>query len=70
MRYRWVERNRCRDKDNISGFGRKVIQDALVRCGVLPDDGWAWVLGVSDSFDVSRKNPRIEVELEEVGGND
>ncbi len=39
MEYLWVEPNRRRDKDNISSFGRKVIQDALVQYGVLKDDG-------------------------------
>ena len=45
MEYLWVEPNRRRDKDNISSFGRKVIQDALVQCGVLKDDGWKYVVG-------------------------
>lgn len=31
MEYTWVERNRRRDKDNISAYGRKIIQDALVK---------------------------------------
>lgn len=35
MRYRWFEKDRRRDLDNVSSFGRKVIQDALVECGVL-----------------------------------
>lgn len=32
MEYTWVEPNKRRDMDNISSFGRKVIQDALVQC--------------------------------------
>lgn len=35
MEYTWIEPSRRRDKDNISSFGRKVIQDALVSAGVL-----------------------------------
>lgn len=35
MDYVWFEPNRRRDKDNISSFGRKVIQDGLVRAGIL-----------------------------------
>ena len=31
MVYRWYEKDRRRDKDNICAFGRKVIQDALVK---------------------------------------
>ena len=66
MHYRWVEPNRKRDKDNISSFGRKCIQDALVRAKYLPGDGWAHITGFTDSFDVDAKHPRIEIEFEEV----
>ena len=68
MEYLWVEPNKRRDKDNISSFGRKVIQDALVQCGVLKDDGWEYVVGFSDKFDVDKKNPRIEVLIREADG--
>lgn len=67
MLYQWYEPNKRRDKDNISSFGRKVIQDALVRCGVLQNDGWANIGGFSDEFYVDKKNPRIEVKIWEVG---
>ena len=40
MEYVWFEKNKRRDLDNISSFGRKVIQDALVNRGVLKNDGW------------------------------
>lgn len=66
MEYTWIEPSRRRDKDNISSFGRKVIQDALVQCGVLKDDGWRNVVGFSDRFEVDKKNPRIEVLIREV----
>lgn len=66
MRYCWYEPNRKRDLDNISSYGRKVIQDALVHCGVLHNDGWRQIVGFSDRFYVDRKEPRIEVEIIEV----
>ena len=66
MHYVWIEPNRKRDKDNVSSFGRKVIQDALVKGGYLPGDGWEHIEGFTDSFEVDRKNPRIEVTFEEV----
>lgn len=66
MRYMWYEPNKKRDKDNISGFGHKVIQDALVQCGVLKNDGWKEIVGYHDEFACDKKNPRIEVELIEV----
>lgn len=66
MRYTWYERNRRRDKDNVSSFGRKVIQDGLVKAGVLDNDGWAHIEGFSDVFLVDRKRPCVEVEILEV----
>lgn len=66
MEYTWIEPSRRRDKDNISSFGRKVIQDALVQCGVLRDDGWRHVVGFSDRFEVNKDNPRIEVLIKEI----
>lgn len=66
MEYLWVEPNRRRDLDNISSFGRKVIQDALVGSGVLKNDGWKHVVGFSDRFEVDADNPHIEVLIREV----
>ena len=63
MVYKWYEKDRRRDLDNISSYGRKVIQDALVQCKVLPDDGWKYVTGFTDEFYIDKKCPRIEVEL-------
>lgn len=66
LRYHFYEPNKRRDLDNISGFAHKVIQDALVQCGVLTGDGWANITGYTDTFSVDKQHPRIEVELEEV----
>lgn len=66
MRYRWYEKNKRRDLDNISSFGRKVIQDALVQAHTLENDGWKNIIQFSDEFFVDANNPRIEVDIEEV----
>ena len=66
MTYRWYEPDRRRDLDNISSFGRKVIQDALVDTHVLKNDGWKEIKGFRDEFYIDKKNPRIEVEIEVV----
>lgn len=68
MEYTWVEKNKRRDLDNIT-FGRKIIQDSLVKAGILKDDGWKYILGFSDRFQVDRENPRIEVIIKEVEKN-
>jgi len=64
--YHWVEPSRRRDKDNISGYGRKLIQDALVKAGVLKNDGWNDIVNSYDSYGIDRKHPRIEVTICEV----
>ena len=66
--YTFFEPNRRRDKDNISGFAHKVIQDALVGCGIIEDDGWEQIAGWTDSFALDKDRPRIEVTLIEVKG--
>lgn len=65
MHYTWYERNQRRDMDNVSSYGRKVIQDALVEGGYLANDGWKDIAGFTDDFAVDKTNPRIEVEIEE-----
>lgn len=58
--------NRRRDKDNISGFAHKVIQDALVNSKVLVNDGWDNIEGFSDYFKIDKHDPHIEVSLIEM----
>ena len=57
---------RKRDLDNISAFAHKVIQDGLVQCGLLANDGWKNIVGYSDDFYVDKDNPRIEILIREV----
>lgn len=64
MSYTWYEKDRRRDKDNVA-FARKFIQDALVKAGTIPNDGWKEIEGFDDTFLVDAKNPRIEVEIVE-----
>ena len=63
IRFTWIEPNMRRDKDNIRA-GAKFILDALVKAGVLENDGWNQVGELSDSYFVNKSNPRIVVELE------
>lgn len=67
LKYDFYEPNKKRDLDNISSFGHKVIQDSLVKTGVLKNDGWNEITGYLDQFYCDTKNPRIEVTIVEVG---
>ena len=64
LHYTFYEPTKRRDLDNIAATAHKFIQDALVRSGVIPDDGWKYVRGFSDNFQVDKKEPRIEILIE------
>ena len=64
LHYTFFEANRKRDLDNISATAHKFVQDALVKAGILENDGWNYIRGFTDAFAVDAKNPRIEVEIE------
>ena len=66
LEYHFYEPNARRDKDNISGYFHKIFQDALVHAGILENDGWKEIDGMSDYFHIDQKSPRIEVEIWEV----
>ena len=64
--YHFFERDRRRDKSNVSGYARKLIEDSLVKCGVLRNDGWKEIDDYKDHFAVDKARPRIEVTITEV----
>lgn len=67
IEYHWYEPNRRRDKDNIA-FAKKFIQDALVKAGVLGNDGWQEIVSFEDKFGVDKENPRVEIVIEKSNG--
>ena len=44
--------------------GAKFILDALVRQQRIVNDSQKWVTQLTDSYDVDKMNPRIEVTIE------
>lgn len=61
----YFRKNQRYDPDNIAA-AKKFILDGLVAAGVLPNDGWAQVAGWSESWEVDKDNPRVEVIIKEV----
>lgn len=59
----YYEPNKRRDPDNISGFARKVIFDALVDAGILKDDGQDEIERIVESWGIDKKDPCIIVEI-------
>ena len=53
--------------------GRKFVQDALVRCKVLQNDGWKEIASFADDWAVDKARPRVEIEIveteDDVGGD-
>lgn len=64
LHFIWREPNKRRDPDNIAAGGRKFILDALVREGIIQDDGWKQIAGWYDRFEVRKKNPGVYVTIE------
>lgn len=60
----WVEKNHRRDLDNVA-FGKKFIQDGLIKAGILSNDTHHEISGFSDSFSYDSKHPRIIITIEE-----
>jgi Holliday junction resolvase RusA-like endonuclease len=65
VHFMWFEPNKRRDLDNIR-YGAKFILDGLREAGKIPNDGWAWVVGMSDEWFVDKAYPRVEVTITEL----
>jgi Holliday junction resolvase RusA-like endonuclease len=62
LKITWYEENKKRDCDNIC-FAAKFIQDALVKVGIIPNDGQKYINALEHEVLIDRTSPRIEVEL-------
>ena len=67
LRFRWFERDRRRDPDNVAA-AKKLVMDGLVKAGVLKGDGWKFVQSWTDSFDVVPERPGVAVTIHHYGG--
>lgn len=65
IRFTWQESGRHRDPDNFSSAGKKFVLDALVKAGVLKNDGWHEIAGWSDAWCVDKAKPGVLVLMEE-----
>lgn len=55
-----------RDRMNVFSFADKVIEDALQRCNVIPDDGPEIVDNTTHTFEFTKGKPEIEVWIQEL----
>ena len=63
--FAWYSKNRRADPDNIR-YAAKHILDGLQMAKILPNDNQQWIRGFRDTFDIDKKNPRVEVTLSEI----
>ena len=62
----WYCKNKRKDPDNIE-FSIKFILDGLQASGVLVNDGWNQINSICHVFKIDKKNPRVEIFIEELG---
>lgn len=60
----WVEPNHKRDLDNVA-FGKKFIQDAMIKAGIIENDTAEFIAGFSDAFAYDKDLPRVVVTIRE-----
>jgi hypothetical protein len=63
----WYTKDLKKDPDNVSA-GQKFILDGIVEAGIIPNDTRKYIKEITHMFpDPDKENPRVEVELKEVG---
>ena len=62
----WYEPNEKRDPDNVQA-GCKFILDGLVKAGTIPNDTRRYIKSITHIPELDRDNPRVEVEIQEIG---
>lgn len=60
----WVEKDKRRDYGNIRA-SEKPILDQLVSQERIVNDSQKWLVELTDSYEVDKMNPRIEVTIED-----
>ena len=63
--FEWHELDDTRDPDNLVAGGRKIILDALVKAGILPDDGWEHIVGWRDQWRLVATKPGVLITMDE-----
>lgn len=64
IHFLWYEKNRRRDVDNIQS-AQKFILDAMVRCGIIPDDSRKYVIQTAHTV-VDSVQYGVDVIIEEL----
>ena len=66
VHFTYYEKNKRRDPDGFAAGAHKFVLDGLVEAKIIPGDGWGSIAGFTDTWEVDRERPRVEVIIEEV----
>lgn len=66
IHYKFFCKNKRRDRMNVASAFDKSFQDALQKVGLIENDGWKEVVGVTFDFAIDAEEPRVAVCIEEV----
>lgn len=61
VEFKWVEWNSRRDPDNVASGGCKPVLDALIKIGIIEDDGWDYFGRITHSFAIAETKEDIGV---------
>lgn len=62
----WITKDAKKDPDNVTA-GQKFVFDGLTAAKVIQNDTRQFIRQINHNFGIDRKNPRVEVIIEEVG---
>lgn len=66
IHYSFFVKNKLHDRMNIASAFIKSFEDALQKCNVIKNDGWDDVLTPTLEFAIDKKEPRVEIIIEEI----
>lgn len=70
IHYRFLAKDRRRDRSNIAAGFIKSFEDACQKVGILENDSWEDVYESTCEFWIDKEHPRVEVEIREVSKRD
>ena len=65
IKYTHYRSNRRGDPSNYASAAQKIIEDALVEAGIIPNDTFRWIAGFEHEFYFVNKEPGVEVSVKE-----
>lgn len=64
IHYMVYAKDKKHDRQNLGSCLEKCFADALQTMKILPNDSWDWIVENTFDYELDRKNPRAEIEIE------